>query len=174
MSRLEVWRPISSTRVSSLPLPRKLICVVEPDGSLRPQGSSSFAEMTRYRWILLSFLLVIPPYLINGAPTTTPVSLPADDTLSPYYCNDSPAWSGPSFFPKNCATALSQFFLNELLVHGDVLFEFLAVGGQRRSRFPPQQTPQKFTYGELPVHESARICPRRDNAHSLPRGVRDG
>lgn len=77
-----------------------------------------------------------------------PISLPADDALSTYYCIDSPVWSGPSFLPKNCATAMSQFFVQEMLVHGDVVFEFFAVGARPRSRYPSQHTPQKFTYGE--------------------------
>lgn len=102
--------------------------------------------MTKCRHILSLFLL-ISPYLINGAPTTAPVSLPADDALSTYYCSDSPAWSGPSFYPKDCAAAMAQFFLQELLVHGDVLFEFLAVGARQRTRYPPQNMPEKFTYG---------------------------
>lgn len=104
--------------------------------------------MTKYHHILLSLPLVVSPYLINGAPTTAPISLPPDDALSTYYCNDSPAWSGPSFYPKDCATAMSQFFVQELLVHGDVLFEFSAVGARPRTRYPSQTTPQKFTYGK--------------------------
>lgn len=45
---------------------------------------------------------------------------------------------------------MSQFFLQELLVHGDVVFEFVAVGARGQSRHSLQQTPQKFTYGEPP------------------------
>ncbi|KAF6226161.1 hypothetical protein HO133_009027 [Letharia lupina] len=105
--------------------------------------------MTKYYRILLS-LLLISSYLIDGAPTMAPISLPADDALSTYYCIDSPAWSEPSFLPKNCATAMSQFFVQEMLVHGDVVFEFHAVGAQPRSRYPSQHTPQKFTYEQLP------------------------
>lgn len=45
---------------------------------------------------------------------------------------------------------MSQFFVQELLVHGDVIFEFLGVGAQPRSRYPSLKTPQKFTYGEPP------------------------
>lgn len=113
----------------------------------RRKGSSSpFAIMMSYRHMLL--VLAISASLSKCAPNLQPVSWPADDAPSTYYCNDSPAWSGPSFDPKDCVTAMSQFFLGELLVHGDVLFEFLAVGAQPQSRYPSQNTPQKFAYGE--------------------------
>lgn len=100
----------------------------------------------RCRHILL--LLAISASLGDGAPSTQPALLPADDALSTYYCNDAPAWSGPFFNPKDCVTAMSQFFLYELLRHGDLNFEFLAVGAQPRSRYRSQYTPQKFAYGE--------------------------
>lgn len=119
----------------------------EPDASIITlAGLIVLRNMTRYHHILFS--LVISPYLIHGAPTTVPLSLPADDALSTYYCNDSPAWSEPSFTPKDCATAMSQFFVQELFVHGDVIFEFVAVGARPGSRYPSQNMPQKFTYGE--------------------------
>ena len=100
----------------------------------------------RCRHILL--LLAISASLGDGAPNTQPTLSPADDALSTYYCSDAPAWSGPFFNPKDCVTAMSQFFLRELLVHGDLNFEFLAVGAQPQSRYPSQFTPQKFAYGE--------------------------
>lgn len=62
--------------------------------------------------------------------------------------------------PKNCATAISQFFVKEILVHGDVLFEFLAVGGRKESRYPSQKTPQKFTYGELCHFQCCKLLAR--------------
>ena len=126
--------------------------------SLRLQGSSSFAKMTKYLQRLLFFLLAISPNLSNGAPNTQSISLPPGTDLSTYHCNDSPAWSGPSFFPKDCTTAMSQFFVQELLVHDQVVFEFLAVGIRSRSRYPPQQTPQKFTVR----HFSGLPLPVRD------------
>ena len=43
---------------------------------------------------------------------------------------------------------MSQFFLSEVLVHGDSFFEFLAVGGQPELRYRSQYTPQRFAYGE--------------------------
>lgn len=123
----------------SAPTEKAKLRFKEPDASV--------SRMTKCHHILSLFLL-ISPYLINGAPTTAPVSLPADDALSTYYCSDSPAWSGPSFYPKDCTAAMAQFFLQELLVHGDVLFEFLAVGARQRTRYPPQNMPEKFTYGK--------------------------
>ena len=103
----------------------------------------------KYHNILLVILLAISEYLITGAPTTSHITLPADDTLSTVICNDSPAWSGPSFNPRDCATAISKFFAQELLVHEDAILEFQCVGAHAQSRYPPQMTPQKFTYGEL-------------------------
>ena len=86
--------------------------------------------------------------LISGAPGAS-ISLPIDNPCSTCYCNDSPTWSGPSFFPKNCATAVSQFFVQEINEHGDAVFEFLAVGGRAQSRYPPQLLPKKYTYREI-------------------------
>ena len=103
--------------------------------------------MPIYGRILHLFLQVFSPLLINGAPTATSVSSLTDD--APYHCYDSPDWCGPSFTPKNCATAVSQFMVQELLVHEDILFEFLAAGGRKTSRYLSQKTPQKFTYSEL-------------------------
>lgn len=107
-----------------------------------------FAVMATVHNILLTLIQAILPYLISGASSSPSVSLSVDNTLSTCYCNDSPAWSGPSFHPKDCATAVSQFFLQEVLVHGSVIFEFLAVSGGAQSRYPSQLLPQKFTYGE--------------------------
>ena len=123
-----------------------------------------FATMTRYHHILIS--LFISPYIIHGVPTTAPLSLPTDDTLPPYSCNDSPAWSGPAFDPRDCAAAMSQFFAYKLLVHEDTAFEFLAVGGQPRAGYPLQSTPLKFTYGE-PVHLHSHLnsCPKASDVH---------
>ena len=111
--------------------------------------------MTKYYHLFFLLLLAILPKPSNAAPKIPPISLPADDALFTYYCNDSPAWSGPSFFPKDCATAVSRFFVRELLVHGNVLFEFLAVGAHPGSRYPSQNTPQKFTYGK---NTGTRVC----------------
>lgn len=110
--------------------------------------------MISYRHILL-LLLAVSASLGNAAPNTKPTSLPAYHALSTYYCNDSPAWSGPTFNPKDCTTAMSQFFLQRLLVHEDVVFEFLAVGAHPQSDYPSQNTPQKFTYGET---TRTRVC----------------
>ena len=105
--------------------------------------------MTKHNNLLLSLLLVFSPCLINGAPTKAPILSPADGALPAYHCNDAPAWVGPTFTPKHCATAMAQFFVQKLLVHGDVVFEFQAASARSGPRYPPQKTPQKFTYGEL-------------------------
>ena len=105
----------------------------------------------------LSLLQVISAYLVNGWPTSVSTSLPVDDALSTYYCNDSPTWSGPHFFPRDCATALAHFAHNEVFVHEDVVFEFLAVGGRAQSRYASQETPRKYTHGEFAVRVS-RTC----------------
>ena len=105
--------------------------------------------MMKHHYIVLVMLLANSEHLISGAPTTAYISLPADDALSTYSCIDSPAWSGPSFYPKNCATAISQFYMQKALVHQDAIFEFQGVGAHAQSRYPSQMTPQKFTYGEL-------------------------
>ncbi len=115
--------------------------------------------MTKHLCVLLIILLVISPYLTSGAPAAVSILLPADELRSTYYCSDSPDWCGPSFYPKNCATAMAQFFVQELLVHGDAVFEFLAAGGRAQSRYPSQKLPEKFTYGEPP-----RIQGHRTNA----------
>lgn len=117
-------------------------------GSIRLQGSS----LTRYHQIFVPLLLVISPYLTSGAPTSASVSLSGDDALSTYYCSDSLTWSGPSFFPKNCATAVAMFLVEKHSVHEDMPFEFLAFDDHARSRYPSQRTPQKFSYGKLPVY----------------------
>ena len=129
------------------------------------QGSLSFATMRRYCFILNP--LLISPYLVHGVPTAMPLSIQTDDTPLPYTCTDSPAWSGTSFNPRNCATAMSQFFVQELLVHGDAVFEFRAVGAQPRTRYPLEDTPIKFEHGE-PVHVRSRLnsCPKRSGVHS--------
>ena len=106
--------------------------------------------MTRYHHCFLSLLLAVSPYLISGAHTSASISLPADDALPTYYCSDSPAWSGPLFSPKDCATALAEFLVQKLSVDEDIPFEFLAFDDHARSRYPSQKTPQRFTYGELP------------------------
>ena len=106
---------------------------------------------------LLSLLLVISACLVSGSPTSASISSPVDDALSNFYCSDSPSWSGPSFFPRDCATALAQFAVNEQLVHEDVPFEFLAVGGRAQSRYASQETPRKYSYGESAVPVS-RTC----------------
>ena len=126
---------------------------------IRLQGTS----MAQYHHFFLSFLIVISPYLIRGAPTSASISLPEDDASPPYYCTDSLAWSGPTFNPKNCATAVSQFYL-ENFERRDVLFEFLAVGGRAQSRYPSQKTPQKFTYGELPYESVEHLAEKRRSA----------
>ena len=105
-----------------------------------------------YHSSLLSLLLVISAYLVSGWPTSTSIVSPVDDALSTYYCSDSPTWSGPSFFPRDCATALAQFAVNEQLVHEDVVFEFLAVGGRAQSRYASQETPRKYRYRKFAVH----------------------
>ena len=105
-----------------------------------------------YLCSLLSLLLTISAYLVSGSPTSASILSPVDDVLSPYYCTDSTTWSGPSFFPRDCATALAQFSVNELFVHEDVIFEFLAVGGRAQSRYASQKTPRKYRYGEFAVH----------------------
>ena len=97
-------------------------------------------------------VLVISAYLVSGSPTSAFILSPVDDVLSTYYCSDSSAWSGGSFSPRDCATALARFCVNELSVHEDVVFEFLAVGGRAQSRYPSQVTPRKYTYGEFAVH----------------------
>ena len=104
-----------------------------------------------YYHTFLSLPLVISPYLLNGAPTSDSALLSVDDALYTYYCNDSPTWSGPSFFPRDCATALARFSVGELLVRGDAVFEFLAVDDHARSRYPSQRTPRKYMYGKFPV-----------------------
>lgn len=116
--------------------------------SIRLQDSS----VVRYHQIFVPLLLVISPYLTSGAPTSASVSLSGDDALSTYYCSDSPTWSGPSFFPKNCATAVARFLVEKLSVHEDMPFEFLAFDDHARSRYPSQRTPQKFSFGKLPVY----------------------
>lgn len=62
---------------------------------------------------------------------------------------------------------MSQFFVQELLVHGDAIFEFRAAGAQPRTRYPLEDTPLKFEYGE-PVHLRSRLnsCPKRSGVHS--------
>lgn len=115
--------------------------------SLLLQGSSS-AKMTKYQYILSILLLAISPELSDGAPNGRPIPVAAGDALSTYDCNESPAWSGPSFNPKDCAAAISQFYSHELLVHRNMGFEFLAIGAHPRSRYPSQNTPRKFTHGE--------------------------
>ena len=124
----------------------------------------SFTAMTRYHHILIS--LFILRYIVHGVPTTAPLSLPTDDDLPPYTCDDSPAWSGPSFNPRHCTTAMSRFFAYKLLVHEDAAFEFLAVGGQPRTGYPLQSTPLRFTYGE-PFHLQSRLnsCPKASDVH---------
>ena len=124
----------------------------------------SFATMTRWHCILIS--LFISPYIIHGVPTTAPLSLPTDNTLPPYTCNDSPAWSGKSFNPRDCATAMSKFFAYKLLVHEDAAFEFLAVGAQPRSGYPLQSTPLRYTYGEL-LHSQSCLnsCSKASDVH---------
>ena len=162
---------------SSLPLPQMLDCVVKSlmrvvRGSLRLLGSSSFAIMTKsYQNVLL--LLLMSPYLINGAPTTAPISLPANDALSTYYCNDSPAWSGPSFFPKDCATALSRFYVQEILAHENEVFEFLAIGAHPPSRYPSQHTPRKYTYGAPTRNDPLNVCLRNGDIRLLQWIARD-
>lgn len=96
---------------------------------------------------LLSLLPVISAYLVSGSPTSASTLLPVDDTFSAYHCTDSQTWSGPSFFPRDCATALARFCVSELQVHEDVVFEFLAVGGRAQSGYASQETPRKYTYG---------------------------
>lgn len=132
------------------PLLEKLNCGVKDlDALILPlQAPSYFATMMKNPHILLLFLQVISFHLISAAPTTTSISLPVDEALSAYHCNDSPDWSGSSFYPKDCKTAISQFFLQEVLVHGDVVFEFEAVGARAQTRYPLQKTPQKFTYSK--------------------------
>lgn len=105
--------------------------------------------MTQYHRFFLSLILVISPYLISGAPTSASISLPKDDVLSTYHCTDYPAWNGPSFNPRHCVTAASQFYL-EVFEHRDMLFEFRVIGGRAQSRYPSQRTPQRFTFGESP------------------------
>lgn len=105
-----------------------------------------------YHFRLFSLLLVISAYLVSGSPTSAFVLSPVDDFLSTYYCSDSSTWSGPYFFPRDCATALARFLVNERSVHEDVVFEFLAVGGRAQSRYASQETPRKYTYGEFTVH----------------------
>ena len=162
---------------SSLLLPKMLDCVVKSlmrvvRGSLRLQGSWSFAIMTKsYQNVLL--LLFMSPYLINGAPTTAPISLPSNDALSTYYCNDSPAWSGPSFFPKDCATAVSRFYVQEILTHEDEVFEFLAIGARPQLRYPSQHTPRKYTYGAPTRTDLLNICLRSGDIRLLQWIVRD-
>ena len=106
-----------------------------------------------YHCSLLSLLVVVSAYLVSGSPTSASILLPVDDALSTYYCSDSPNWSGPSFFPRHCATALARFSVAETLVDEDVVYEFLAVGGRAQSRYVSQQTPRKYTYGEFAVHD---------------------
>ena len=105
-----------------------------------------------YHCSLLSLLPIFSAYLVKGSPTSASILLPVDDALSAYHCSDSPDWSLPSFFPRDCATALARFSVNELFVHEDVVFEFLAVGGHARSRHASQETPRKYTYGAFAVH----------------------
>lgn len=116
--------------------------------SIRLQGSS----VTRYHQVFVLLVLLISPYLTSGAPTSASVSLLGDDALSSYYCSDSPTWSGPSFFPKNCATAVARFLVEKRSVHEDMPFEFLAFDDHAQSRYPSQRTPLKFSYGKLPVY----------------------
>ena len=102
----------------------------------------------------LSLLLVISAYLVSGWPTSASKLLPVDDDLSTYHCSDSPTWSSPSFFPRDCATALARFSLDELFVHEDVVFEFLAVGGRAQTRYASQETPRRYAYGEFAAYVS--------------------
>ncbi len=135
-------------RGSSLPLTRKTPCLREPDAFVTtPAGPIVLAIMTKY-YHMLFLLLTISPRPSNGAPNIPPISTRADDALSTYSCNTSPDWAGPYFFPKDCATAISQFFAQEVLMHGNKAFEFLAVGAHPRTRYPSQNTPRKYTYGE--------------------------
>ena len=105
-----------------------------------------------YHCSLLSLLPIISAYLVKGSPTSASILLPVDDALSTYHCSDSPLWSGPSFFPRDCATALAQFAVNELFLHEHEVFEFLAVGGRAQSRYVSQTTPRKYSYRESAVH----------------------
>ena len=111
------------------------------------------SAITMYHCSLLSLLLIVSAYLVSGSPTSASIVLPVDDALSTYYCSDSPTWSGPSFFPRDCATALARFSVAETLVDEDVVYEFLAVGVRPQSRYVSQETPRKYTYGEFAVHD---------------------
>ena len=168
---MEIWKPIFSIWRVKLALPLKSICVVKSRvcPPLQFQGSS----MMKHHYIFLVILLAISEYLISGAPTTAYISLPADDALSTYSCIDSAAWSGPSFYPRNCATAISQFFVQEVIVHGDADFEFQGVGAHAQSRYPSQMTPQKFTYGELSCI-SLQADTRDGSVHAWDRNAGDG
>ena len=112
--------------------------------------TSQVSSMMKSQYILLVFILSISEYLVTGAPTTY-ISSPAEDALSTYLCTDLQTWSTTHFYPKHCATAVSQFFVQELLVHGDAILEFHGVGAHAQSRYPSEMLPQKFTYGEFHI-----------------------
>ena len=75
--------------------------------------------------------------------------LESNYSLAAYHCNSSPEWISPSFDPRDCRGAISRFSRED--VHsGGALFEFITVGGQRRTNLPSQRLPRKYTYGDLP------------------------
>lgn len=148
-SHMEIWKPMCQTgQVQSVPYKIRGQLHRNVTGRIRQLIHLPGTLMTQYHRFFLSLLLVISPYLISGAPTSASISLLKDDALSTYHCTDYPAWNGPSFNPRDCVTAISQFYL-EVFEHRDMLFEFRVIGGRAQSRYPSQRTPQRYTYGEL-------------------------
>lgn len=105
--------------------------------------------MVHYIRLLSTIMVSLTALLINGVPVATTDGLRANESLSTCYCNSSPDWISRSFFPKDCATTISQFFLEELVQWGETPFEFKAMGVHPVTRLPTQSLPRKYIYGKL-------------------------
>ena len=97
--------------------------------------------------IASALLILVYARPSDSVPTPSLVSQ-SNDTTSAYHCITLPDWLAQSFDTDDCPMAISQFFVEEKLKHGNTLYEFLSRGVDPRTGYPKQNVPRKYSYGE--------------------------
>lgn len=103
--------------------------------------------MAQLNRLLTASSLFLSAALIACAPASANVSLGLDDDTPPYYCTDSSEWVSRDFRPRDCNTVVSHFFHDETIQWGEIPFEFISLGADRRSDLKPLYIPHKYTWG---------------------------
>ena len=81
---------------------------------------------------------------MRAAPLNQTLNLPPS-ILPDDHCDLSGSWQAYAFLVEDCYAAIQQMYINDVMRHGDEMYEFTAQRGRRKTTYQQVYTPATYT-----------------------------